>query len=145
MADVPILTTVDAVASFMRKPDKSTKGQCLLSKRSAYKTAPGSWRYNKNPRRWGSAVSFQRWAICLLLYTISIAICVGLRRYGLSYITNASAVWKLGAVDSQALIHGDNFPTSLTTNIIRANTPQAIFSILYFSTTSAFTVMTSAA
>lgn len=31
----PLLTTGDAVASFIKRPDEVTKGKCLLSRKSA--------------------------------------------------------------------------------------------------------------
>lgn len=64
----PILTTGDAIASFMKRPDGTTKGKCLLSYDLVGKQADTEWEFNAKPRRWGSAVSRRRWIVCLTSY-----------------------------------------------------------------------------
>lgn len=66
----PILTTGDAVASFMQKPDEFTRGQCLISRESV-KTRPcrpsyKSSTFNSTPKRWHAAVSVKRYLLGLI-------------------------------------------------------------------------------
>lgn len=71
-ADIPILTSGDAIAFFMRTPDETTKGKCLVPREHlaprdhlAAQYDPQG-KYSREPQRWGSAVSLRRWFICLL-------------------------------------------------------------------------------
>ena len=73
VADRPILTIGDAVTSFLRTPDRSTRGRCLWSKEDFRR----HWHTGKSPvakqyepisrRRWRAA-GRGSWAIFLLLY-----------------------------------------------------------------------------
>jgi hypothetical protein len=47
----------------------------------------------------------------------------------------------LGAVNSQTLITGSGWVTSLIPNTLVANTPQLIFSIIYFAFNGIFTAI----
>ena len=70
----PILTIGDAVASYIRRPDRATQGGCLVSRRftEVYALTDGV-RYHKprafveRPRRWRSAVSCRRWIFTIML------------------------------------------------------------------------------
>lgn len=72
-AGSPILTTGDSIASFLRRPDPSTRGRCLLSRRAIERLhwAPpknnnqlicGPLVFTNERKRWCSAVSVGRWA-----------------------------------------------------------------------------------
>jgi hypothetical protein len=69
--ETPLMTTGDAIESFMRRPDPYTKNMCLASKRFI-QNHPGHWRtsapayYNAKPKRWHSAIK-TRLFTCLLL------------------------------------------------------------------------------
>ena len=75
--DETFVTLGDAVSSFLRKNDMSTKGQCLLSKDDVVKKrwTPGQPMpriYTKADKvRWFSAASRRRWAACVTLYVRS--------------------------------------------------------------------------
>ena len=60
---------------------------------------------------------------------------------------NSRRVWSAGlqALEIQTLITGETWPTSLTSNTIVANTPQLIYSMLYFALNAIMTKMTLAA
>ncbi|EFR02719.1 hypothetical protein MGYG_05717 [Nannizzia gypsea CBS 118893] len=134
-----ILTTGDAVASFIRTPDETTRGKCLLSMKDITKAPDASkpsWfyqiytGYNEKPERWHSAVANRRWTL----------------GYGFSTISDSSGIWLVGlqATDPRTLIVGD-WPTSLVSNTLMANLPQLIYSIIYFAFNSIVTTMTMAA
>ena len=72
----PLLTVGDAIASFMARPDPTTKNQCWMSGRQVRK---GHWnsktdsydevnyRYLGKRKRWFSAATPFRWAITLFM------------------------------------------------------------------------------
>lgn len=68
MAETPIFTTGDAISSFIKIPDDTTRGKCLLSRDVVIKPVNENLRFNAKPRRWGSPVSGCRWMVCLLSY-----------------------------------------------------------------------------
>ncbi|BCS26984.1 uncharacterized protein APUU_60032A [Aspergillus puulaauensis] len=146
---MPILTSGDAIASFLRTPDETTKGQCMVAReRLGTQYGPQVVKYHKLHHRWGSAVSVLQWQICLSSYAISIFFAVIFLAVGLSTASTSdnqdtSRVWKLGlgAADPLTILKGDHWPVSLIANSLIANTPQAIFSVLYFVFNSVFTTM----
>ncbi|KAE8395166.1 hypothetical protein BDV23DRAFT_195384 [Aspergillus alliaceus] len=112
-----ILTTGDAVASFIQRPDESTRGQCLLTKEAVEKL---HYRLEYKPS-----------------YTIAIAACISLLIYSLTTIFDKSRVWTMGfsAINSQTLIrlrwdHNPNREHPLR---------QLIFSLIYFTFNPIFT------
>ena len=65
----PLLTTGDAVCSFMERPDSHTREMCLLTATVA-KTKQGEWLrkpqvYKDDRRRWGGSVGDVRWWVSL--------------------------------------------------------------------------------
>ncbi|KAB8224941.1 hypothetical protein BDV33DRAFT_232682 [Aspergillus novoparasiticus] len=147
----PILTTGDAVASFMQRPDEFTRGQCLLSRESV-KTRPCRPSYKSSmfystPKRWHAAVSGKRYLLGLISYTVAIIICIGLLIFGVLSMRDKSNTWTmgLGAINTQTLITGTRWVTSLISNVLVANTPQLLFSMIYFTFNAIFTAMTLAA
>ncbi|KAB8234257.1 uncharacterized protein BDW43DRAFT_318876 [Aspergillus alliaceus] len=146
MTDLPILTTGDAVASFLKVPQTTPRDNCLMTRKLANKPISSPLPYNSNPQRWATAVSISRWTTCIISYTTAIAICVALLCFGLSQVSNKGKIWSgLGITNTETLISGDAWPSSLLANTIIANTPQVIFSILYFASNSVFTAMALAA
>ncbi|KAJ5082659.1 hypothetical protein N7532_011702 [Penicillium argentinense] len=154
MREAPILTTGDAIASFLRQPDPYTKGRCLLSYQEARSI---SWKlhsraheprvYNGKIKRWGSAVSARRWIFSISFWLLAIITCIVLLLYGISQIKSHSTVWKttLNEINASTLIKGDHWPQTLIPIVIIANTPQLIFSFLYFAFNSLLTAMNFAA
>ncbi|BCS28248.1 uncharacterized protein APUU_61296A [Aspergillus puulaauensis] len=153
--DAPLLTTGDAVASFLHKPDRSSVGSCLLSSKdvrdSYYSMETHLYKrlnYQGSRSRWYSAAQVRDWLSVILLWSIAIGICIFLIIYGEA--NDGKAIWaakfgKTSSVDSSTLIKGDSWPTSLLANTIIANIPQLIFSLIYFLTNSLLTSMTLAA
>ncbi|KAE8405751.1 hypothetical protein BDV37DRAFT_292944 [Aspergillus pseudonomiae] len=147
----PILTTGDAVASFIQRPDDFTRGHCLLTsesvKKRTHRPSYKSSTFNSTPKRWHAAVSSKRYLLGLVSYTLTIAIVISLCVFGVSTIRDKSSTWTmgLGAVNAQTLITGTNWVTSLISNALIANTPQLLFSMIYFTFNAIFTAMTLAA
>ncbi|KXX81510.1 hypothetical protein MMYC01_202482 [Madurella mycetomatis] len=148
----PLLTVGDAVASFMRFPDESTRGLCLTSKNDITESV-GNWRGScrllsefKRVRKFGIA-SVGRWVICVLLFSCALCTCLGLLVYGLQVMQGArdlSTVMGLGlgTLSNKTLIE-DQFQgsgwTLLLSNVVLANCPQAVMSLLYFTYNGLFT------
>lgn len=72
--DAPLLTTGDAVASFLHKPDRFSVGRCLLSTKdvrtSCYSMKKYLYKplnYQGNRTRWYSAVQVRDWLSFILL------------------------------------------------------------------------------
>ncbi|KAJ5787345.1 hypothetical protein N7457_002335 [Penicillium paradoxum] len=73
--------------------------------------------------------------------------CIYFLALGLSKVGSSAYIWKqqLGTPIPDTLITGRNWPTSLMNNVLIANSPQLIFSLLYFSFNTLLTSMTLAA
>ncbi|KAL4924160.1 uncharacterized protein BDV17DRAFT_275337 [Aspergillus undulatus] len=155
-AEPPLLTTGDAVASFLHKPDPVSMGRCLLSETNCRDSADSTDRHLYRPlafvdkrRGWFSAVPLREWLSLVLLWGVAIGVCIFLILLGQH--NGGVEIWeaKFGTSSSQVhsstLIKGEGWPTSLIANTIIANTPQLIFSLLYFVLNSILTAMTLAA
>ncbi|KAM5481355.1 hypothetical protein McanCB56680_004255 [Microsporum canis] len=77
--DTPILTTGDAITSFIKNPDKTMRGKCLLSRgdvdelSSAYNpfwVHQSRWQFARKPKQWYSAVPAGRWCFGVISYVI---------------------------------------------------------------------------
>ena len=193
----PLLTIGDAIASFLRTPDRASQGNCLLSREDieglSYNVERGlilegymhtpHWKrlgFSQRRRRWHSAVSHSRWSFCLMSYVLSapflsllnlflmmmmmmmtimtkmenmcswiiaVIVCVFLLGYGIQTAPDRTGLWKLnlGSTDTQTLISGDSWPSSFISNIIIANIPQLMFSMLHFAFNALLTTMALAA
>ncbi|KAL3440941.1 hypothetical protein BJX65DRAFT_17229 [Aspergillus insuetus] len=151
-SDPPMLTTGDAVASFLNKPDTFTVGRCLLSARDVRDLAYSSDKHRYKPlsfqgdrRKWYASVQQREWVSILLFWAIALGLCTGLLIYAQD--NDGSEIWsaqfgKTSNVTSNNLIKGSNWPTSLIKNTIIANIPQLIFSLLYFCSNSLLSAMT---
>ncbi|KAK1833344.1 hypothetical protein QBC39DRAFT_254656 [Podospora conica] len=154
----PLLTVGDAIASFIDRPDDSTADMCLLSK----KRVESEWMAHKEPpkgadifrdrrKRRGRGASAVKWTSTLFLFLFAIATCSFLLRYGINQIEGAPDESQnlfsitLGAIDTRTLmvtpISSSGASPSLLANVVLANTPQLIFSLLYFSYNGLFTAM----
>ena len=78
LTDSPIMTIGDAISSFLKEADKTTKGCCLYSKRdfevlrddpdaSSMVWVSGARKWTKNRKTWFSASSKTRWGFFFLL------------------------------------------------------------------------------
>ncbi|KAJ5937109.1 hypothetical protein N7466_003559 [Penicillium verhagenii] len=153
----PILTIGDAIASFLRDPDPHSRRSCLLTKREVKSTSQynGSVNTSNSPRceprafdpsrkRWSTAASTSRWTLSMLFWGLAVGACILLLTFGLSKYQDGSSPFTegLGSVGSSTLIYGDNWPSSIIGNVLIANSPQLIFSLIYFAFNSLLTSMT---
>ncbi|KAJ0424768.1 hypothetical protein BJY00DRAFT_308673, partial [Aspergillus carlsbadensis] len=81
-------------------------------------------------------------------WALALGLCIGLLLYAQG--NDGSQIWtaqfgKTSSVNSNNLIKGDSWPTSLIANTIIANIPQLIFSLLYFCSNSILSAMALAA
>lgn len=76
-------------------------------------------------------------------WSVAIVICCTLLAYGLSEAGSGSEIWEIGLeeANSQTLITGGSWPTTLIPNVIIANCPQLAFSVLYFAFNNVLTAM----
>lgn len=83
--------------------------------------------------------------VVYISWAIAFIICAGL--LGLALSEDGHEVWnaEFGSINAQALIKGNSWPESMVGNTIIANTPQLIFSALYFVFNGVITIMTLAA
>jgi hypothetical protein len=74
--EFPMLTTGDAVVSFLQQPDRHTMGRCLMSGMETRQIHSGytvsgqrDWpvAYENNRKKWYSAVSRAKWALVAIL------------------------------------------------------------------------------
>ncbi|KAL1592703.1 hypothetical protein SLS60_011119 [Paraconiothyrium brasiliense] len=120
-----IVTVGDAVQSFIRAPDTTTKDCCLVPGKDIAKTwiIPRENRHGvafQKPKRvsWFTTVSWRRWVISLLL-------------------TNGFGNFDLNFTVGLDILNNN----SITTAILLANLPQAIIAFLYLTYNGLFTVM----
>ncbi|RYP92686.1 hypothetical protein DL770_001199 [Monosporascus sp. CRB-9-2] len=155
--DKEILYTLgDAIASFMRHPEPRTENMCLATNRDF--TSRRSWKnrlvkakpkantearpFRKERKLWMAAASPRRWFIllftCLLVIVVaSILLSLGLTSLAHRRIsTKLSSLWDLGfgALNPFTyLVIGlpREDPAGLVSNVILANLPQLVLSVLY--------------
>ena len=146
----PLVTTGDAIESFLQDRDLTTQNMCLADK---YTFAAKDWddstqTYLTKPHQWFSSASPRRWVIfnilCLLtLIMASILLGVGLQNTMLAS-RNISHLWRLGfgAVTSESMVAW-NMPGSggLILTVLIANSPQVLLSFLFLTYNGLYTCM----
>ncbi|KAL3454137.1 hypothetical protein BJX65DRAFT_292349 [Aspergillus insuetus] len=157
----PLLTIGDAIASFLRIPDESSRGMCLLSKEDVVRKqrqalsrdedmrdVKGSifGYYNPQPKRRWRSVSISRWTVVSFMYTSSVILATVLLIFGIavqSHAVTTSDLWTAGfaAIDTRTMISTWYWSSDLVTNSLIANLPHLIFSSLYFLTNGVLTTM----
>ena len=86
----PTLVTLgDAIDSFLRIPDPTTRGICFADRRfidrewkRGWRTGPRQWK-QKGVQRWWTNVSKSRWITCNMFFAISIIVTAVLLRSGI--------------------------------------------------------------
>ncbi|KND91974.1 hypothetical protein TOPH_03288 [Tolypocladium ophioglossoides CBS 100239] len=151
-----LCTLGDAIASFMRESDPATKNMCLATKDdfSRARSPWYSWRskplepaidskeFRKEPKRWMQATRKRRWilliAMCLLTIMVGGALlaasldCLHHRNFQTTMADLASLGF--GALTPYTyLVTGlpRNDPAGLISNVLVANLPQLLLSMLY--------------
>ncbi|PUU76460.1 hypothetical protein B9Z19DRAFT_990518 [Tuber borchii] len=151
----PTLVTLgDAVDSFLRISDPTTRGICFADRRFINRewrrglgTGPRQWKQN-GVQRWWTSVSKTRWITCnfcfaIIMIVAAVLLRLGIRHDGTVLNTDLKSMWSrgLGQVNSVSLL-GIGL-RNITESILLANLPQAILSFLYLTYNSLFTCMLS--
>ncbi|KAI1856560.1 hypothetical protein JX265_011519 [Neoarthrinium moseri] len=156
MKDQILYTLGDAIASFMRRPDPTTENMCLAPKEDFLQHRTWANRLRKqNPmpsqeartwtykeRRWMSSASLKRWLILLFICALILAITSGLLGIAVHSLRHRSidvtmaSLWKLGfgaLTPFTYLVLGlpRTDPAGLISNVLLANLPQLLISIIY--------------
>ncbi|KGO39900.1 Peptidase C78, ubiquitin fold modifier-specific peptidase 1/ 2 [Penicillium expansum] len=154
------LTTGDAIASFLAKPDPATEGACLLSGSLIKKSTQGWQKYKGRERksldlletkqetplrlpprkRWFQAASISRWVYTILLFVCMLIPSVIVLRLGILNYNKASKsknLWDSGLGDASTgtTLAGLSIPATASgifSMIFMANIPQILVSLAYF-------------
>jgi hypothetical protein len=159
-----LVTTGDAISSWLQYPDEATANQCLRSARTnGHYTSLGSlpahgadsdklWSpvtsHSSKVLRWHQAINRRRWATVLTLCIITLAaagLVLGMGHATLSefepYVLKAG---DFGAISAATMLNTylpDKGTLGLLANVLVANLPQLIFSCLYLLYNGLFTSM----
>jgi hypothetical protein len=161
----PLMTTGDAVASFLDNRDDTTINTGLMSVKDTkkdYGTGANTW---ENRRwRWKDATSISRRIVTVILYappdssrtisshlarftaaisTVLILLIWGVRNIKEKLSMENFNAYRLGfgAVDPRALIYAKGLPRDMIGLAVIANAPQIILSVLYYAFNGLFTAM----
>ncbi|KAF4993614.1 hypothetical protein FGRMN_6332 [Fusarium graminum] len=150
----PLFVLGDAIQSFLKVPDESSRGSCLAS---AHIVKAGLFTrpciMNTERRRRGVAVTRLRWVLSLFMYGVAFGTSCGLLIWGISILPGSHGIkslWDLGfgAATELTMISGLGWEygqdQSLFWNVLLSNLPQLIFSLLYFQYNGLFTCMAAA-
>lgn len=143
----PTLVTIgDAVASFLERPDTTTKGMCLAKKTDFIRESwnlrpPKVW----SPKKyfWFRAASVNRWTTCILACIFFIVLGIISLNQGMSTL-NIYSIKDLydlgfGIVNQSSL--SSSAPGGLMGTIMFANLPQLVLSVLYLIYNGLFSAM----
>ncbi|KAK0109834.1 hypothetical protein ONS95_002505 [Cadophora gregata] len=146
-----LVTTGDAIASFLDNADPSTKGYCLLSRDDV---VSGKWTqgeaapiwYSKSKLRWYHAASTGRWWFCYGLSSAVLITSVAFFIVGTKSVPNSQLplmkyLWSLGfgTAMPEAIVAVE--VEGFAANVLFANFPQLILSFLYLTYNGLFTSM----
>lgn len=157
MVDKPLVTLGDAIESFVKHPDPSTQGMCLLTAQQAERTftsnanhvEPMPQRYSSKRERWYKVATKYQWVLLFSLLAVMVAglllgIVLGTRELAPPTLANAWSIG-LGQVQTQNLVLGTNLPqlgaSAVLITALVANAPQAMLSFLYMVYNTIFTLM----
>ncbi|KAK7708318.1 hypothetical protein SLS57_009052 [Botryosphaeria dothidea] len=151
--DRPIVTVGDAAESFIRQPDITTKGMCLLTRADASKQSSKNVQFAYGPvepkpykmekKRRGSAASKARWATAMILTSIALITILGLLGYAIRILktqydrgdAKSLVALGLGKASPFTLIRGWALPQTgdgaIVATVLIANLPQLLLSLLY--------------
>ncbi|KPI43030.1 uncharacterized protein AB675_1873 [Cyphellophora attinorum] len=151
----PLTTVGDAIASFLERPDPTTKGFCLLSRHRVqdliWPSIPGEQVEPMPPirsQRWFRATSTRRRYCLVFLLLVALVAAVVLLSNALRSINGLATVSSIGLgslqianiVDSAFLGKG-SATAQIMAAVFAANAPQAIMSFLYINLNAYLTVM----
>jgi hypothetical protein len=157
MQEQGIMNVGDAIASFLEKPAEMTEGSCLLSvddlKQSnmGHQKVLGPRPFHEERKRWFAAVSRRQRLAFYLASLFGVVICTILLVYGVFTMPGAapSAIWSFGfgqatqhtLMTFQGVRRRMITVSGILANVLIANSPQVILSILYFTGNGLLTSM----
>lgn len=159
-----LVTTGDAISSWLQYPDRLTANRCLQSAKTSPRRAssaslpahnaasidrwPPAVCYKSKTFRWHQAINRRRWATVLILCVLTLVIAgclIGLALYSVHQeIHDIFQATGFGAASSSSMINLMPLTTGtsgLLANVLVANSPQLIFSCLYLLYNGIFTSM----
>ena len=154
--DRPLLTTGDAIQSFLESPDMIIKGKCLAQKedfeslairskrvwRDRARGDAGTWRGSRR-RYWGKAVRLRYW----VLFSATAAVCIAMaaKQFGPDNGDGSpmtwSLIWRSGIGQPQPNSVLNSNPMSVAQGFLLANVPQIIASYWYLMVNSILSTM----
>ncbi|KAL3475755.1 hypothetical protein BJX99DRAFT_259191 [Aspergillus californicus] len=145
----PLLTLGDSIASFLDRPDDSSRGISLLTRDVVVAKGQPVFKedipeYDPQPRRRWTSVSKERWAVTSFMYISSAIIALVLLLYGLAKMkATKEALWTSGfaTIDTRTMVATVYWPSSLISNSLIANIPHLLYSSLYFLLNGVLTTM----
>ncbi|KAF2489259.1 hypothetical protein BU16DRAFT_567439 [Lophium mytilinum] len=148
----PLLTIGDAISTYLEDSDPYTKGLSASGKsyfvnhsKQEHPWHTSAYQLTLKRQRWFTAVSRKRWIFCIALYVSAIGLCIFLFIYGMRQIPSLrfGTLWSngLGSPDPRTFIA---YPGDMDDNVkqgtpgflfqvLVANSPQVILSLIYFS------------
>ncbi|KAL2821811.1 hypothetical protein BDW59DRAFT_163993 [Aspergillus cavernicola] len=154
----PFLTVGDAVASFLTRPDPTTKGMCLMSNVDARRIESfrdeAEFRRLSKPRLWVSATSPLRWIMTLILCLTTIGpagfllnmAAVGFQYNPMGQPSNIASWWRLGfGVANRSFSVNPLTGAPVLAAVVVSNSPQLLVTVSYYFYNNILTCMLAAA
>ncbi|KAF7621324.1 hypothetical protein AFLA_011627 [Aspergillus flavus NRRL3357] len=141
----PLLTTGDAVASFLERPDDTTKGMCWASKRHIRKGTSRQYRHLSPPRQWRKASSPFHWLATSMIFVGCSVVAIGLLAVRLpSAVANPQGLWdyESNVKGTGAFVLGT---VSEMQGVVTANSVQLLVTVGYYFYNSVLTSMLASA
>ncbi|OOO12031.1 hypothetical protein OAory_01085010 [Aspergillus oryzae] len=141
----PLLTTGDAVASFLERPDDTTKGMCWASKRHIGKGTSRQYRHLSPPRQWRKASSPFHWLATSMIFVGCSVVAIGLLAVRLpSAVANPQGLWdyESNVKGTGAFVLGT---VSEMQGVVTANSVQLLVTVGYYFYNSVLTSMLASA
>jgi hypothetical protein len=148
-----LITMGDAIDSYLKRPDPTTKGMCTMTMDDVQK---GMWLLSPGPRTWAyrksfrfKAVGIRRWVSTSIFGFLSaaiLAILLWVATYNTTTNPDIHTWWSLGfgSVKAASLVRWTKPLTGtsgLLRNVLLANLPQLLISTMYLGYNQAYTCM----
>lgn len=158
MTGTPLVTIGDAIESFIKTPDASTRGMCLataqemahqFSRATNHIPVLRASTFDSTRYRWYKTITKRQWVLLSCLFIMMIAglitgLVLGIQDLEPSTLANAWSIG-LGTVQTQNLVYGANAralgASGVLVTALAANAPQAMLSFLYMVYNTIFTLM----
>ncbi|KAK7224929.1 hypothetical protein V2G26_012932 [Clonostachys chloroleuca] len=156
----PLVTVGDAAASFIQRPEPTTKGMCMLSAREIINSHEGevipAKEYQPQPMKRSAAVSWRRWIVASLMTLTALIVILGLLGYAVATLNSNygkgdfNSLWSLGvgALTPHTMVESWGVPgtgeAAVIATVLITNMPQLLLSFLYLILNGVVTAMSAA-